>query len=176
MAGDERFAVMKVAIVDESGTPAPGSSNRYFVVAVLVADSPPAIITFLKRIRQSLDVKSRRLELKAARCRPPIIKRVLNWLGQGRFEIYLVIVHQEKMPADRGEELYQLAMARVVSRCLTNHPQLHVYLDRRYTNRHQAIQLEQTIRQAVSHIPQQVLILEQVHSAAHPGLQAVDFL
>ncbi|MBX3054882.1 MAG: DUF3800 domain-containing protein [Anaerolineae bacterium] len=130
----------------------------------------------MKRIRQSLGVKSRQNELKAARSQSTVIKRVLKWLGQGNFEIFAVIVDQQETPSESGEILYRLALARVISHCLTKHPQLHVYLDRRYTNRRQAVQLEQAIRQEVSHIPEQVLIIEQVDSAMHPGLQAVDFV
>jgi hypothetical protein len=167
---------MKVVFVDESGTPAPGRDERYFVVAALVADSTRPITTQLKRIRQSLDIKSRQNELKAARSQSTVIKRVLKWLGQGHFEVYIVIIDQKEAPIEKGEVLYRLALARVVSHCLSKHPQLHVYLDRRYTNRRQAVRLEQAIRQEVSHIPEQVLIIEQVDSAVHPGLQAVDFV
>ena len=167
---------MKVAFVDESGAPAPGSGERYLVVAALTTDSPRAITSQLKRIRQYLGVKSRQSELKAAHSRPAVIKRVLSWLGQGGFEIYATIVDQQEASADKGETVYQAAIARVVSHCLTNHPHLHVYVDRRYTNRRQAVQLERIIRQAVRHIPEQVLIVEQVDSAAYPGLQAVDFV
>jgi hypothetical protein len=45
---------MKVVFVDESGTPAPGSDERYLVVAALVADSTRPITPQMKRIRQSL--------------------------------------------------------------------------------------------------------------------------
>jgi hypothetical protein len=167
---------MKIAYIDESGSPAPGSGEKYFVVAALATDSPRAIATQLKRIRQSLGLKSRQIELKAAHSQTSVIRRVLQWLGQGHFEIYVVIVDQSNAAPNQGETLYQLAMARIVSHCLTNHPQLHVHIDRRYTNRRQVVQLEQTIRQYVSHVPDQVLIIEQADSAATPGLQAVDFV
>jgi hypothetical protein len=78
------------------------------------------------------------------------------------------------MPEDMGEELYQLAMARVVSRCLTNHPRLRAYLDRRYTNRHQAIQLEQAIRQAVSHIP--LRLFAELQNGSKRDRSSPDFL
>jgi hypothetical protein len=106
MAGNERFVAMKIAFVDESGSPAPRSNERYSGVAVLATDSPRAITTYLKRIRQLLAIKSRQRELKAAHSRLTIIKRILKWLGQGRFEIYAVIVDQKETPANMGEELY----------------------------------------------------------------------
>lgn len=167
---------MKVAYIDESGSPAPGSGEKYFVVAALATDSPRAITTQLKRVRQSLGIKSRQVELKAARSQPSVIRRILKWLGQGRFEIYVVVVDQRNVTSSQGETLYRLAIARIVAHCLTNHPHLHVYIDRRYTNRRQTVQLEQTIRQSVSHVPEQVLIIEQVDSSTTPGLQAVDFV
>jgi hypothetical protein len=167
---------MKVAFVDESGSPAPGTGEDYLVVAGLITDSPRAIRSQLKRMRQSLGVKVRHRELKAAQSRPAVIKRFLNWLAQKEFEVYALIVDQRDAPTGSGEILYQTAIARIIWHCLTNHPHLHVYLDRRYTNYHQAMQLEQTIRREVRYISGQVLIIEQVDSAAYPGLQAVDFV
>ncbi|MBE2199245.1 MAG: DUF3800 domain-containing protein [Anaerolinea sp.] len=167
---------MKVVYIDESGSPAPGSSEKYFVVAALTTDSPRIIQSQLKRMRRSLGVKLRDKEIKAAQSQPVVIKRFLRWLGQQELEIYVVIVDQQNIPKDSGEILYQTAVARVISHCLVRYPRLHVYLDRRYTNRHQAVQLERTIRQEVKHIPEQILIIEQVDSAAHFGLQAVDFV
>lgn len=167
---------MKVAFIDESGSPAPTSGEKYFVVAALTTDSPRLIQSQLKRMRQSLGVKLRGKEIKAAHSRPAVIKRFLNWLSQGEFEIFVVIVDQQDVPEDSGESLYQTAISRVILHCLIRHPHLHVHLDRRYTNRQQALQLEQRIRKEVRHIPEQVLIIEQVDSAAYPGLQAVDFV
>ena len=67
-------------------------------------------------------------------------------------------------------------MARLVRHCVERHPQVNVYLDRRYTNRAQQSQLEQTIREAIAHVPGQVVLIKQLDSWAVPGLQAVDFV
>jgi hypothetical protein len=56
------------------------------------------------------------------------------------------------------------------------HPQVSICLDKRYINRTQQVQLEQAIREAIAHVPMQVVLIEQLDSWAVPGLQAVDFV
>ncbi len=43
-------------------------------------------------------------------------------------------------------------------------------------DRTQQAQLEQAIREAIAHVPMQVVLIEQLDSWAVPGLQAVDFV
>jgi len=48
---------------------------------------------------------------------------------------------------------------------------MNLYLDRRYTNRTQQAQLEQAIREAIAHVPMQVVLIEQLDSWAVPGFK-----
>jgi hypothetical protein len=56
------------------------------------------------------------------------------------------------------------------------HPRFHVYEDKRHTKPRQRTALEQRIPEAMSYVPDQVVIIEQEDSTSQPGLQAVDFV
>ena len=81
---------------------------------------------------------------------------------------FLIVGTQRFYPA--------LAVARAIAHATERHSHLHIYLDKRYTNLKQQRALEQRIREALAHIPDQVVIIEQVDSTVYPGLQAVDFV
>jgi hypothetical protein len=77
-----------------------------------------------------------------------------------------------------GEHLYQTAVTAVINHCLTRHPSLEIYLDRRYTNRQQAEGLTNTIQTNIHRANQQTIspTIVQADSASHPGIQAADFV
>jgi len=165
-----------VGFGDESGTPHPASEERFFTVALLVVQNPRHIETLVRRTRRSLRRRARTSELKAARSHPRIIRRFLTKLATVEGEIYVTVVDKQGITPQQSEAVYRAAMARVVRHCVESHPQMNLYLDRRYTNRTQQAQLEQAIREAIAHVPMQVVLIEQLDSWAVPGLQAVDFV
>ncbi len=167
---------MRVAFVDESGSPSPSDGPPFFVVAALVGDTTRAIELHIKRARRSLRLRSPLGELKAARSRPAIIRRFLESLSHESCDIYAVVVDKRNLPDDEAEGVYRAAVGRLILRCVRQHPELHVYLDKRYTSRRQRIELEQTVRQTIAAVPEHVVLIEQVDSAAYPGLQAADFV
>ncbi len=161
---------------DESGAPSPASEGRFFTVALLVVQDPRCIERLVRRIRRSLCRRARTSELKAARSHPRVIRRLLTGLAATECEIYVTVVDKQGVAPQQSEAVYRAAVARVVRHCVERHPQMNLCLDKRYTNRTQQVQLERTMREAIAHIPMQVVVIEQRDSWAMPGLQAVDFV
>ena len=167
---------MLFAFGDESGTPNPASEERFFTVALLVVQNPRHLETLVRRTRRSLRRRARPSELKAARSHPQVIRRFLTKLTAIECEIYITVVDKQGIAPQHSEAVYRAAVARVVRHCVERHPQVNLYLDKRYTNRTQRVQLEQVIREAIAHLPMQVVLIEQSNSWAVPGLQAVEFV
>ena len=167
---------MLTGFVDESGTPSPASRERFFTGALLLVQAPRRIEKLVRRIRRSLHRRARTSELKAARSHPRVIRRLLTRLAATECEIYVTVVDKQGIAPQQSEAVYRAAVASVVRHCVERHPQVNLYLDKRYTNRTQQVQLEQTIREAIAHVPMQVVLIEQLDSWAVPGLQAVDFV
>lgn len=150
--------------------------NRYFVVAVLIPSAPRSVELHIRRARRSLHRQTPLSELKAAQSDPIVIRRLLEAIGSEPCEIYAIIVDKQGIKEQQAEIMYQLVVARVIADAAERHPQLYIYLDKRYTNPEQRLTLEQHIREGVAHIPDQGVIIEQADSTAYPGLQAVDFV
>jgi len=167
---------MLIGFVDESGTPSPASGEQFFTVALLLVQKPRLVETLVRRVRRSLHRHARISELKAARSHPGVIRRLMAGLAAIECEVYVIAVDKQSVAPQQSEAVYRAAMARLVRHCVERHPQVNVYLDRRYTNRAQQSQLERTIREAIAHVPGQVVLIKQLDSWAVPGLQAVDFV
>lgn len=167
---------MVVGFGDESGTPHPASGERFFTVALLVVQNPRRIEKLVRRTRRSLHRRARTSELKAARSHPRVIRRFLTRLAVIECEIYVTVVDKRGVTPQQSEAVYRAAVAQVARHCVERHPEVSLCLDKRYTRRTQQIQLEQTIREAIAHVPTQIVLIEQLDSWAVPGLQAVDFV
>lgn len=167
---------MHIAFVDESGTPSPANGSCYFAVAVLVAVSSRAVELHVRRARRSLRRRTPTSELKAAQFEPRIVRRILEAIAGEPCEVYAVVVDKREVEESQAETVYQLAVARAIAHAVECHSRLHVYVDKRYANPHQRLALERHIREAIAHIPDQVVIIEQESSTVLPGLQAVDFV
>ena len=169
---------MHYAYLDESGDVAPFSGSRFLVVAMLVTESPRAIELHVKRARQSLGRKARQDELKATWSEPQMIERLLNSIAQEDVQIVAVAVDKRAIvrPPAEFEEIYRTAVARVVGHCLARGPQLHLYLDRRYTNSKQRQALEQAVIAALPPGSQQALLIWHEDSRGNLCLQAVDYV
>jgi len=166
---------MKIVYVDESGSPSPTDGDRFLVVTALITNSERDIRIQIKRARRQMRVRSSMNELKASHSRPIIIKRLLRTLARSPNEIVTIIVDKKNTLVDQAEIVYQNAIGYAVQHCVRKYPQMHIYLDKRYTNRRQTTALENAIRQQISNVPDQVVIIDQGDSTAHTGLQAVDF-
>jgi hypothetical protein len=167
---------MLCALVDESGSPSAADGEPYLVVAVLIAEAQRPIELHIRRARRSLGRREARSELKAARSEPSVTHRLLEAIAAEPCEIYAVIVEKGQIRGEAAERIYQLAVARAITLAAERHPRLHVYLDKRYTNARQRLSLEERIREGLTVIPGQMVIIEQADSTSLPGLQAVDFV
>jgi hypothetical protein len=83
-----------------------------------------------------------------------------------------VIEHPPKDP----EDIYRWAVARLVKKLVRRTPHLEVVLDRRHTKELLRDQLEYAIREEISDLPQQVVLIRQEDSTLSSELQAVDFI
>ena len=167
---------MITGFIDESGTISPGDASDVYTIALLLTHDPRPVEALIRRLRQSLHRRERTSELKAAQSDPTIIRRLLTRIGETESEIYIIVVDKIDMISGQSELIYQGAVARVVRHCLEYHPEVQLFLDKRYTKRSQRLQLEQTIREAIADVSGQVVLLEQAESWSVPGLQAVDFV
>jgi hypothetical protein len=167
---------MHVAFVDESGTPTPADSGSHFVVAALVVTSSRAIELHVRRARRRLHRRVAASELKATHSDPRVVRRMLEAIAGEPCEIYAVVANGDKIDPGLAEPLYRSAVARTIALAVERHPRLHVFVDKRYTNPRQRMALEKRIREAIAHVPDQVVIIDQEDSTSQPGLQAVDFV
>lgn len=169
---------MQYAYLDESGDVAPFGGSRFLVVAVLVTETPRTIDLQVKRARQSLGRKVRSQELKATWSEWRVIERFLS--GINRDDVFVVAVVVDKRaivrpPAD-PEAIYRTAVAQAVRLCLTQWPQLHLHLDKRYTNPKLRQALEQAVGQELTPDGHQGLLIWHEDSQGQLCLQAVDFV
>ena len=167
---------MITGFIDESGTSAPDPGNSLYTVVLLAAHDPKRIEVLVRRLRQSLHRRERTSELKAARSQSRVIRRLLTGLAELECEIYVLVVDKTGMSPGQGDAIYREAIARVVRHCVARHPEIHLYLDKRYTKHSQRMDLERTIREGIAHIPGQIVLIDQIESWSSPGLQAVDFV
>ncbi len=168
---------MITGFVDESGTVSSGDDEiGSYVVALLLTRDPKSLDGIVRRLRRALGRRDRSSELKAARTEPTVIRRLLSKIAQTDSEVYITVVDKTGLLSNQSEAAYRAAVARVVRCCVERHPEVQIFLDKRYTKRIQRQQLEQVIREAIVHVPQQLVLIDQVESWAMAGLQAVDFV
>lgn len=157
---------------------APFSGSRFLVVAMLVTESSRAIELHVKRARQSLGRKARQDELKATWSEPQMIERLLSSIAQEDVQVVAVVVNKRAIvrPPAESEEIYRTAVARAVWHCLARWPQLHLYLDKRYTNSKLRQALEHAVGAALPPGSQQALLIWHGDSRGNLCLQAVDYV
>jgi hypothetical protein len=90
--------MMKIAFVDESGSPSPNDRRRFFVVAALVVDSERPFELAIKQARRLLRLRSPLSELKASTSQPKVIKPLLMKLAQIPFRSIISIFWGRKFP------------------------------------------------------------------------------
>ncbi|HEY54642.1 MAG TPA: DUF3800 domain-containing protein [Caldilineae bacterium] len=169
---------MRVGFLDESGNVDPFSDSHVLVVAVLTASGPRKIELHVKRARQKLGRRARVGELKAASSEDRVITRLLQSIAEEDIEIVAVVVDKRAIlrPPDDPEDIYRETVARIVAHCVLRWPRLDLVLDKRYTKKSLRRELEVAIRDGITHVPQEVVLIHQEDSRTVKGLQAVDFI
>lgn len=125
---------MITGFIDESGTLSPGDASDVYTIALLLTHDPRRVEALVRRLRQSLHRRHRTSELKAAQSDSTIIRRLLTRLGETESEIYILVVDKAGMISGQSEPIYHRAIAKVVRHCLEYHPEVQLFLDKRYTS------------------------------------------
>jgi hypothetical protein len=169
-------AVTHYAFVDESGTAAPFSGSRFFVVALLCVTSPRAIELYIKRAHKKYGTSLRSGEMKASSSQHKVVERLLQDIAQEAVAIMSIIVDKREIvrPPKDIEDIYRQAASEVVRQAVSQWPRLDIYLDKRYTTKRLRYQLEIKIREKIAGLTREVVIIRQEDSIACKELQAVD--
>ena len=105
--GDEVEQTVRIAFVDESGSPSPADGSRFLAVSVLVVESSRSIELHVRRTRRSLHRRSPVSELKAAQTDEDVIRRFLRAIAEESCEIYGVILDKSRISSGDAESAYQ---------------------------------------------------------------------
>ncbi len=163
--------------VDESGDPAPFSSQPLILVALLSQSSRPLEL-LIKHAFKKTSQRMKGGELKASRLQGNVIEQVLN--GISRLPVSIIGVEIDKRsivkPPEDAEELYSLAAARLARMCLERYPRLELHFDKRYSNVARQRWLERWIRDELADYSGTSFIMVQDDSTTNKPLQAADFL
>ena len=171
-------STMYHGFLDEAGGADPFSGSHFIVVAVLTTNVPRPIELHVKRARQRLREKPASGEIKATHSREQVIQRLLTALAQEDIQIVAEIVDKRAIlrPPEDPEDIYRLAVAKAVSHCVVRWPRLDLYLDKRYTKKELRHALERYIRETISGLHQEVVLISQEYSMSRKWLQAVDYV
>jgi len=169
---------MYYGFLDEAGGADPFSGSHFLVVAVLTTNVPRPIELHVKRARQRLREKPASGEIKATHSRERVIERLLTALAQEDIQIVAEIVDKQAIlrPPEDPEDIYRLAVAKAVSQCVVRWPRFDLYLDKRYTKKELRHTLERHIRETISGLGQEVILISQEDSVSRKELQAVDYV
>jgi hypothetical protein len=165
------------AFVDESGSTAPTETSHFLVIAVLGAEEPIDIRRIIHRFQKKNSSSLPSGELKARKLEPTNVKKVLVKLAQSPIQIVAVIVDSFILnhPPQDPEDIYRWAVSRAVYHMVERYPSVEIVLDRRYTTEPLRFELEKAIRQEITGIPDQYVLIRHDDSSRRKELQAVDF-
>jgi len=142
----------------------------------LITPNPRAVEKPIRRLMKKLGPNLGTGEIKAADFDEAVIFRLLSEISEEQVAIMATIVEQRaiRFPPKDMESVYRQAVASTVRNLAEEFPRLHLTIDKRYTNAHLRLLLEQTIRDEVENLPHQSIIIQQENSVLSKGLQAVD--
>lgn len=122
------------------------------------------------------DARPKLMMMKATAVETSVTLRLLEALIDEDVEILTTVVDKRiiRRPPVDPENIYRELVTRAIRHCLERHPEIELWLDKRYTKPALRWLLEKTVREQVVDIPQQVLLIHQEDSQQHRGLQAVD--
>jgi len=169
---------LRYAFVDEAGNIALSHQNHVLLVAALCTDTPRAINRIIRKAQKKYGSSLASGELKAKKAESRLVETLLTILAREPIEVFAVIVDRrmlEKPPKD-PEALYRWAMARLIKKLVMRFPRIEIAMDRRYTKEHLRYLLEKAVREGISDLPQQYVLIRQEDSILAKELQAVDFI
>ena len=170
--------LMHYAFMDESGTAGAETGTHFLVIAVICGNQARDIEVPVLRAQKKFGTSLASGEMKASNSREAVILRLLGELVKEDIQIVAVIVDQKTAARSTmdGEDIYCKAVSRAVHHLVERWPRIQICLDQRYTNDHLRLELERRIREEITDLPQKVVLIRQLNSQAHRGLQAADFI
>jgi len=150
-------------------------STHYLVVTVLAVANANMPRRVVKRIRQNFRKRLRDIpELRAAQTPARVVLKLLQSVVQSNLEIFAVVMDKQKIsPPVDSEELYRDACATAIKECLRHHPNLLLFVDKRYTNSRLREKFNRAILEKIQNIDATVVI-EHLDSRNEKGLQVAD--
>ena len=166
------------SFIDESGSTSPFSGSRFFVVALLDTRNPRKIELHVRILHKRFGTSLKSGEMKADASQEKTIKRFLSTIAREKIEIIAVIIDKRRIlrPPKSNEAIYREAVSLAVSHAVRRWPRVEIFLDKRYTSRRLRKALEKEIRERISDIFHQVVIIRQEDSVGRKEIQAADFI
>jgi len=166
------------AYIDETGNVTPSCHHHILIVAALGIENSRTIARIIRKTQKKYGSSLASGELKAKKEHDSLIEKLLSAFAEESIEVFSVIVDQQiiKHPPKDPEDIYRWAMARLVEKLVKRYPRIEIVLDRRYTKERLRYQLEKAIREGISDLPQEYVMIRQEDSASIKELQAVDFI
>ncbi|MBM3129172.1 MAG: DUF3800 domain-containing protein [Chloroflexi bacterium] len=153
-------------------------TEPFLVVAALVVSTPRSLELPIKRAFKRFGGSRATGEMKATRSSDKTIRWVLESIAQEEVSIVVVALDKRGIvkPPKEPESLYRRAVARCVRECVERWRHLEVILDKRYTHQYLRQKLEWHIRESITDVPNQTVVIRQEDSRAVKQLQSADFV
>ena len=166
------------AFIDEAGSAAVSKQSHFLIVAALCTDDPRSIDRLIRKAQKKHGSSLSAGELKANKSSDKLTITLLEALAQEQIEIFAVVIDHRLMdnPPKEAEDVYRWATSRLVRKLAKRFPRIEITLDKRYTNARLRNLLEVAIRDGLSDLPHQLVVIRQEDSKHVKELQAVDFV
>ena len=163
--------------VDESGDPAPFSSQPLVLVAVITQNVRELELLMQKEFKKT-GSRLKGGELKASSLREDKVVKILEAIHRSSVVAFVVQVEKSVIvkPLDDNDTLYAEAVALLVRMCLQQHPRLELHLDKRYSNPYKQLWFERWIRDELIDLTGIPLVMMQEDSSSSRPLQIADFI
>jgi hypothetical protein len=169
---------MDYAFIDETGNIGISEQSHFLIVAAFSTETPRYYERAIRKAQKKFGSALSSGELKGKKSNDKLIETVLTGLQKRPIKIYAVIISQNilKTVSKSDEDVYRWAIARLVRKLVRRSPRMEIVLDKRYTKESLRYRLEKFIRQEISDLPQQYVLIHQEDSLHRKELQAVDFI
>ncbi|GEM_PF-313851 len=166
------------AFVDESGTVACNADSHFLAIALVSTAQPRTIEVLVRKAHKKYGTSLASGEMKADASSETAIRKFLQKLAAQPVSIVAVIVNKRIITRPPGEleDIYRDAVGRAVRHAVSRWPRLVIVLDKRYTSKKLRYALEQSIREQISDLRQEVVLIQQEDSLARKELQATDYV
>lgn len=167
---------MADAFIDESWLWDKTVDDYLLIVASVTTTRRRELQLAVRRLKRIPHLKATS-EIKATLTTPDVVKKFLQVLaGDPSITITAAMWRGKRSDIDDYEALYQRVVARCAWQVVKQNPRSDLYVDKRYTRRQQQNELESTIRESISVIPQNIVRVFQADSRVVKELAAPDFV